>query len=353
MFMHSTSPRRIGKRSLAAGIAFTAFAAALHCGARTPSIAAPLAAPHLRAATRFAAAGPPRGYKAPNSASAAVAGAGFHGALGGQAVSPQTHTPIQYPIGLAVDSKGDVYIANHYNNAGQILVYTETGKQLTARTITKVIENAAGLAFDAAGDLYEADASEQKVNVFSPSGAPLPAKSFTPENPQSAYALSGIQLDSAGNVWVALRDNADIGIGLIEIYNSSKQLKTSITAGLVYPLGIVFGKNGDAYVGNAEEPNDAMTVYSPEGSLLRSISTPGCTPTYDAFDKQGTIWVTCALDNYFEKITTSGKVLLTVTNSVNAPYGIAVAPSGNVWVANVNASVNEYTPTGNLIRILQ
>ncbi len=356
MFMHATSPGRAGKRSIATGVAFTAFAAALNAGVPAASIAAPLAGPHLRTAPRFAAAapGPPRGYRAaPNSAFAATAGAGFRATFDGQTFSTLTHTPIQYPIGLAIDSKGDLYIGNHYNSAGQILVYTESGQQLPSRTITKRLTNPAGLAIDEAGDLYEADASTQKVNVFSPKGAPLPAKSFAVNNPQGQYALSGIQLDSAGNVWVALRDNSDIGIGLIEIYDSAKQLKTSITAGLVYPLGIIFGKTGDAYVANAEEPNDAMTVYSPAGKLLRSISTPGCAPTYDSFDKQGTIWVTCALENDFEKITTSGKVLLTVTSGVDAPYGIAVAPNGDVWVANVSASVNEYTPAGKLVRTLK
>jgi sugar lactone lactonase YvrE len=347
--MLTSNPRRAGRRSAAAGLAFTAFAAALHTGASAASVAAALAGPHRQGAPRSAvAASPPRRYQAPNAASAATAGTGLRAALGGQAVLPQTNTPIQYPIGLAINSKGDIYIGNHYNNTGQILVYNESGKQL--RTITKGIENSAGLAFDAAGDLYEADATEQKVNVFSPTGAPLPAKSFTPVNPQSAYALSGVQVDSAGNIWVALRDGSDIGIGQIDIYNSSKQLLTTITAGLVYPLGIVFGKTGDAYVANAETPNDAMSVYSPAGTFLRSISTPGCAPTYDAFDKQGTVWVTCSLENYFEKITTSGKVLLTVNTDVNAPYGIAVAPNGNVWVANVSASVNEYTPAGTFVR---
>lgn len=354
MRMHPTGPRTAGKRLIATGIALTAFAAARFAGVPAASIAAPLARPHLRTAPRpAAAAAPPRAYRAPNSASAATAGSGFGATLGGLSISTQTHTPIQYPIGLAINSKGDIYIGNHYNSAGQVLVYTESGQQLTARTITKGITNPAGLAFDEAGDLYEADASTQKVNVFNPEGAPLPEKSFAVNNPQGAYALSGIQLDSAGNVWVALRDNSDIGIGLIEIYDSAKQLKTSITAGLVYPLGIVFSKKGDAYVANAEEPHDAMTVYSPAGKLLRSISTPGCAPTYDAFDKQGTIWVTCSLENYFEKIATSGKVLLTVTNGVDAPYGIAVAKSGDVWVANVSASVNEYTPTGKLVRTLK
>jgi hypothetical protein len=149
MLMHLTGPRTAVKRSTATGIALTAFAAALPAGVRAGRIAAPLARPHRRTAPRpAAAAAPPRVYRAPNSASAATAGAGFRSTLGGLSISTQTHTPIQYPIGLAIDSTGDIYIGNHYNSAGQILVYTESGQQLPSRTITKGITNPAGLAFD-------------------------------------------------------------------------------------------------------------------------------------------------------------------------------------------------------------
>src|SRR5215469_1071894 len=54
--------------------------------------------------------------------------------------------PLSYPKGLAVDSKGNLYVANSGGN--DILIYNSSYVQITSATITSNISNPTGVAFD-------------------------------------------------------------------------------------------------------------------------------------------------------------------------------------------------------------
>lgn len=68
-------------------------------------------------------------------------------AFANQTLPPQAlPIPVCMPVGLAVNSKNELFVANHYSsgascNGGQVVVYDSLGKQLTKRTITANLVN--------------------------------------------------------------------------------------------------------------------------------------------------------------------------------------------------------------------
>jgi streptogramin lyase len=63
--------------------------------------------------------------------------------------------PISYPRGLAVDAKGNLYVANSDGN--DVLVYNPSYGQVASKTITENIINPTGVAFDPQGNLWVAN----------------------------------------------------------------------------------------------------------------------------------------------------------------------------------------------------
>jgi DNA-binding beta-propeller fold protein YncE len=265
--------------------------------------------------------------------------------------------PVCVPIGLA-SYKGMLFVGNHWTSSGcgapgQITVYNSKGQQISKRTITTDIYNPAGLAVDAKGDLYVADYTKQHVTVYDPTGKELKGKTL---HTDTNYNPSGVQTDSRGNVWVANRNNNNITIGEIQIFHTDGTV-TSFTSNLVYPVGIAFvPKNGDAWVANSETPNDIITTYDPTGNFLKAHPTPGFTPTY-LFFGSGKFHVTDGLHSEIEFFTSGGKQTgSTITQGLALPYGIAPGAKGEFWVANVGfggtnngSSITEYSAEGTLI----
>lgn len=111
-----------------------------------------------------------------------------------------TH-PLNQPMGLAVDAKGNLYVANH--GANQILVYNSSAQQLTTRTITKDINAPMTLAWDALGNLWVANTrpTQSSIEYFSeylPSG-----KQINPGFSGSSFVVPAFAIDGVGDLWVA------------------------------------------------------------------------------------------------------------------------------------------------------
>ena len=88
------------------------------------------------------------------------------------ASSAATH-PLNQPMGMAVDAKGNLYVANHGGN--QILVYNSSSQQMTSKTIASNINGPMQLAFDPLGNLLVANlvsgsTSREYFSEYAPNG---------------------------------------------------------------------------------------------------------------------------------------------------------------------------------------
>jgi sugar lactone lactonase YvrE len=132
--------------------------------------------------------------------------AGYSGD-GGAATSAQ----LWVPLGVAVDSNGNLYIADNYNNA--IRKVTSAGVISTISQASVGLINPEGVAVDNLGGLlYVADTNNSRVLVMTPDGqfstvAGNGSGAFTGDGGSSLSAQlaypSAVAVDSVGNLYIA------------------------------------------------------------------------------------------------------------------------------------------------------
>ena len=139
-----------------------------------------------------------------------------------------TNALFAYPEGLAVDSAGNIYVADTGNNTVRRVtslgvVWTLAGRSVSAGSadgpgIAAQFNQPAAIAQDAAGNLYVTDAGNCTIRQINPSGQ-VNTLAGMAGNPGSSdgvgsYALfafpEGLAVDCAGNIYVADTGNETI-----------------------------------------------------------------------------------------------------------------------------------------------
>jgi hypothetical protein len=268
------------------------------------------------------------------SDSITVFAAGSTGNVAPTATITGAATGLDYPTAIALDSSGNIYVANNGSQVGgadSITVYP-AGSSGNVQPSAVISGTNTGLvvpwavALDSSRNIYIADAGSSvgradSVTVYlsGSNGNVVPTDTISGAN-TGLDSPGGIAVDSGGNIYVtndgALTSNPDD----ITVYSPGSNGNVTPTAtlyplGLAYPLGIVVDSNGNLYVandGSIEGSVDAITVYPPNNPVPSE---------------------TIGLDT-----------------ALNLPAAITVDPSGNVYVTNEGSvfggldSVNVYPP---------
>ena len=235
----------------------------------------------------------------------------------GTAVSPATgfsQGGVSWPQGTKSDAQGNIWIANC--EANSVTVYPH-GDPTEAREIRAPgLDKPFAIAHDSAGNAYVTNVEGDSVVVLQPDGTP------TPESPITGGGLNrplGIAADLEGNQWIANSGLVDIPCPTLDDLGS---IGGSVT--LVRPDGTVAGPSpftgGGLTIpwGVAVDGDDHVWVANFAGKRLsefcgvRADACPAGTATGDPISPD-------------EGYGFDGLVRNT---------GLAVDPSGNVWVAN-------------------
>jgi hypothetical protein len=277
-----------------------------------------------------------------------------------------TAGPISWPQSTVPDREGNIWIANCA--AGSVTLYPKgrPGKAFEIPIPPPVSAGAGkmktfGIAIDHQGNAWATGSLNSTLAVIGPEGNVIEV--IPPEGPQGRTQLRrpmGVASDSRGNIWVANSDFMDVpcppdapdlgpaanpSIALFLRHPGRKPHAGSpfTGGGVTIPWGVAIDGNDTVWVANFGFP---FNLAQPEGtaewvvpnrvSHFCGVDTSKCPPTKrevgKAISPDGTGYTSNALDRN---------------------TGIAIDPSGNVWLANnwkPTPLINN--PGGNSIAVL-
>lgn len=246
------------------------------------------------------------------------------------------------PTGLAVDSGGNVYVADFRNNMirqitpeGVVTTYAGSGLPgaLNGNGVYASFYQPVGVALDASGNVYVTDSGNNLIREIGTSGAVgtfagTGAAGFANGLPGIATfdAPQGIAIDASGDIYIA--------------DNGSNVVRKISAAGMVTTIA------GKADSTGANNGVDSLATFNEIAGI--------------AVDGAGNIYVADFGNNLIRKISAGGGVTTlagsgltghadgTAANaSFNAPAGIAVDAAGNVYVADYgNNELRQISPAG-------
>jgi len=231
-----------------------------------------------------------------------------------------------YPAGVAVDAAGNVYVADFGNHQVKEI-------QAGTGTVTTLAPGFAfsapnGIALDAAGNLYVSDAGTQKVYQ-------IPAAGGTPTPIGPAFGNPvGVAVDAAGNVYVADQDKTTV-----TKIPSGNGAPIIIGSGFNMPTGVAVDAAGNVYV--ADDGNNAVKKI-PLGTGTPVIIGSGFTnPHGVAVDLSGNIIVADNSSNAVKVIPAGSNVPITIGTGFDQPYAVVEDGAGNIYVDSFGETIIE------------
>ena len=201
-----------------------------------------------------------------------------------------------------------------------------------------------GMAVDSKGLLYVADQRCGAVFIFNP-------ETHDTQLIRNGYEarfgwINGVAVDDNDRLFVS-----DGKMRRVLIFNTKHEVEGQITEGLVDPVGLAIDtENRFLYVADTQQ--DQVIVYDADTyKLLRRIGTGGKShylktpgdfggPQGVAVDKNGDVYVTDTMNDRVEIFDADGKFISTFgrngdgPGSFARPKGIAVDSDGHIWVAD-------------------
>ena len=218
-----------------------------------------------------------------------------------------------------------------------------------------------GVAVDSKGRIYIGDGKVRAVFIYNPETKGV---EMIKNGVQARlHLLTGLAIDDADTLYVA-----DSDLRHVLVFDKDHKVVGSISQGLVLPGGIAID-NENRFLYVADTGTDQIMVYDadPPYKLLRSIGTKSgkhdltghgefSQPTNVAVDADGNLFVSDTWNNRIQVFDADGNFIRTFGKSGDGPgyfarpKGIAVDSDGHVWVADaMQDRVQVFTPEGQLL----
>jgi len=273
-------------------------------------------------------------------------------ALGGSADGAGTDAQFDDPEGVAVDNAGNVYVADgctirKITSAGEvstIVGFAWTGGSADGTNSAARFYYPEGVAVDSAGNVYVADSGNCTIRKITPVGTNWVVSTIAglADNPGTTDGTNsdarfgepyGVAVDSAGNLYVGdwnyftIRKITPVGTNWVVSTiaglagNSGTNDGTNSDARFYHPEGMAVDTNGNVYV--ADSWNHMMRKIMPVGTNWVVSTIAGQAGHYGANDGTGT------------------------NAQFSFPNGIALDTNGNLYVGDTyNSTIRKITPVG-------
>ena len=333
-----------------------------------------------------------------------LAGTGSSGFSGdnGSATSAQ----VNFPIGVAVDALGNVYVSDTNSNrirvingAGVITTVAGTGSSGFlgdgGPSASAQLYNPYGIAVDAAGSLYFADFFNSRIRKVTPGRTITTIAGGSPADGGQALFAGfappfGVARDSAGNLYVADTANHRIRkitpAGLISTFAGtgvsgfSGDNGPAASAQLNFPQGVSLDASGNVYI--ADTSNNRIRKVATDGTITTFAGTGSCcysgdngpatsawfnSPSRIAMDSAGNLFIADTSNHRIRKVS-SGGTITTVAGTgtsgfsgdngpavnalLNNPRGLTFDAAGNLYIADSsNHRIRMMAPNGTITTV--
>ncbi|MBP1221895.1 T9SS type A sorting domain-containing protein [Flavobacterium sp. 1355] len=313
------------------------------------------------------------------------------GSVTGYADGTGTAAKFHHPIGIDIDANGNLFVADMYNDRirkitpdGAVTSFAGFGSPSSDDLGAKAgFYDPHGLHVHSDGNIYVADASNNKIRKISPEGVIC---TFAGSGPGADDGLRlvaefsgmyGMCTDPSGNIYVV--DQTNFRIRKITPEGVTSTLAgheegyadgTGPYAKFSFPNGICSDAAGNIYVTDAGNykirkitPQGVVTTLA--GSTVGFADGPGSAAKFNTdldgicADKSGNLYVADNYNHKIRKITPNGTVSTFAgstfgfedgpasTAKIWQPKGICIDKNGNLYVSDrFNHRIRKITPNG-------
>jgi sugar lactone lactonase YvrE len=247
-------------------------------------------------------------------------------------------TGLNNPAGLAVDASGNLFASDA--NSNTIYKFDPTGVRSTFTSDN--LSFPVALAFDASGDLFVGNLNSGSIDVFKPDG------SFLRTLPNIVQSESdqplALAFDASGKLYYTLTENDgnnDQLSGTLNVFDTN-DVSTTLVSGLSYPFGLVFDASGNLLVANTG--TNTIEVVNPNNGSISDPYTEFNAPTGLVFDANGNFFVANRGSGNVFEFAPNGSIINTFVG-FNQPFALAFAPDA----ATPTAVPEPFTIVGTLI----
>jgi uncharacterized protein (TIGR03437 family) len=326
--------------------------------------------------------------KVSNGVITTVAGNGNQGSSGDN--GPATSAQLNSPAGVAVDSAGNLYIGDTLNNrirkVSNGVITTVAGNGTpgfsgdNGPATSAQLNQLYGVAVDSAGNLYVADTLNNRIRKVSSgvittvagNGTPSFSGDNGPATNAQLYLPAGVAVDSAGNLYIAdVLNNRirKVSGGMITTVGGGGSAfgddVPATSAWLVNPRGVAVNSAGNLYLADTmnglirEVSNGVIATVAGNrmqgfaGDNGPATSAPLYFPDGIAVDSAGDLYIADTNNNRIRKV--SNGVITTVAGNGTPGFSGDNGPATSAQLSNprsvaVDSAGNLYFPDVNRIR---
>jgi|GEM_PF-1854001 len=200
-----------------------------------------------------------------------------------------------------------------------------------------------GTVIDASGNIYVADAGNNRVEIFNSSGVYVSQFGSAGSGNGQFNTPSGIAIDATGNIYVTDSNNNRVQkFNSAGVYQSQWGIAGTGNGQFNTPIGIVIDGSGKFYV--SDSGNNRIQVFNSSGVYVSQFGSAGnvngyfSNPWFISIDLTGNIYVADTGNSRIQQFTNAGSFISTSGNvgGLHFPTGVFVDASNNLYITSTN-----------------